>query len=57
MMSAKIRLYATCTTPIMHVICPQPFFLLFILGSTAVLREIENNVYAKFGAGGEGGGK
>ena len=65
MMSAKIRLYATCTTPMMHLIFPQPFFLLFLLGSTkkkkksstAVLREIENNAYAKFGAGGEGGGK
>ena len=45
--------YATSTFPIMHLICPPKFFLTFVfsflLGITAVPREIENNAYAKFG--------
>ena len=36
--------YATCTSPIMHLIC----FSFLLRGITAVLREIENNAYAKF---------
>ena len=46
-------------TPIMHLICPPPpappvfqgfhnFCFSFLLGITAVPREIENNAYAKF---------
>ena len=47
-------LYATFTSPIMHLICyPLPQILhnlcfSFLLGITAVPREIENNSYAKF---------
>ena len=43
--------YATSTFPIMHLICPQILHNLcfsFLLGITAVPREIENNAYAKF---------
>ena len=53
--------YATCTSPIMHLICPQKIFhnqepmgswhnlcFSFPLGITAVPREIKNNAYAKF---------
>ena len=40
----------------MHLICPRKFCLTFVfsflLGITAVPREIENNAYAKFGGGG-----
>ena len=36
--------YATCTSPIMHLIC----FSFLLRGITAVPREIENNAYAKF---------
>ena len=47
---------ATFTFPIMHLICPRKFCLTFVfsflLGITAVPREIENNAYAKFGGGG-----
>ena len=46
--------YATCTSPIMHLIC-QPkilhnlsFSFLLRLSITAIPREIENNTYAKF---------
>ena len=43
---------ATFTFPIMHMICPPKFCLTFVfsflLGITAVPREIENNAYAKF---------
>ena len=49
--------YATCTSPIMHLICPPAppkkiknlhnLCFSFLLGITAVLREIEN-AYAKF---------
>ena len=42
--------YATCTSPIMHLICPANFcinFVLFLLGNTTVPREIDNNAYAK----------
>ena len=39
-------LYATCTSPIMHLICPPKFCItfvfLFLLGITAIPREIEN---------------
>ena len=50
-------LYVTCTSPIMHLICPPPpptpilhnLCFSFSLGITAVPREIENNAYAKFG--------
>ena len=46
------RAYATCTSPIMHLIfAPQNFHNLcfsFLLGITAVPREIGNNAYAKF---------
>ena len=48
--------YATSTFPIMHLICPQILHNLcfsFLLGITAVPREIENNAYAKFGGGGK----
>ena len=47
-------IYATWTSPIMHLICPPPPPILhnlcvsFLLGITAVPREFENNVYAKF---------
>ena len=49
------RLYATSTSPIMHLICPPPqppqilhnLCFSFLLGITAVPREIENNAYAK----------
>ena len=49
-------LYATLTFPIMHHICPPKFCICFsfLLGITAVPREIENKPYAKFG-GGRGG--
>ena len=49
--------YATSTFPIMHFICPLPspaknmlhnLCFSFLLGITAVPREIENNAYAKF---------
>ena len=40
----------------MHLICPPKFCLTFVfsflLGITAVPREIENNAYAKFGGWG-----
>ena len=46
------RLNATSTFPIMHLICPPKFCIIFVfhfsLGITAVPREIENNAYAKF---------
>ena len=50
---ANLNLYATCTSPIMHFICPPPQILhnlcfSFLLGITAVPREIENNAYTKF---------
>ena len=42
--------YTTSTFPIMHLICPPKFCLTFVfsflLGITAVPREIENNAYA-----------
>ena len=45
----------------MHLICPPKFFLTFVfsflLGITAVPREIENNAYAKFGGVGGGANK
>ena len=44
-------LYATCTYPIMHLIPPsnlQNLCFSFLLGITAVQREIENDAYAKF---------
>ena len=44
--------YATFTFPIIHLICPPKFCLTFVfsflLGITAVPREIENKAYAKF---------
>ena len=49
--AGKFPLYATCTSPIMHLICPPKFciiFFSFLLGITAVTREIKNNAYAKF---------
>ena len=55
--------YATCTSPIMHLICPPKFLhnlcFSFLLGITAVPREIENNAYANFvgGVGGRGEGQ
>ena len=49
--SIRLWSFATSTFPIMQLICfpppPQPPFL---LGITAVQREIENNAYAKFWA-------
>ena len=49
--------YATFTFPIIHLICPPKFCLTFVfsflLGITAVPREIENNAYAKFGGWGQ----
>ena len=48
-------IYATCTSPIMHLIPPTPIpqklynlCFSFLLGITAVPREIENNAYTKF---------
>ena len=48
-------LYDTCTYPIMHLIPPHlsrsdlhDLCFSFLLGVTAVPREIENNAYAKF---------
>ena len=53
--------YTTCSSPIMHPICspPSPKILhnlcfLFLLGITAVPREIESNAYAKYWGEGEG---
>ena len=52
-------LYATSTFPIMHLTCSPPPQILhnlcfsFLLGITAVPREIENNSYAKFWGGGQ----
>ena len=47
------KLLATSTSPIMHLICPPKILhnlcFSFLLGITAVPREIENSVYAKFG--------
>ena len=44
--------YATCTSPIMHLVCApnilHNLWFSFLLGITAVPREIENNAYAKF---------
>ena len=44
--------YVTCTSAIIHLICPPKFcitfFFSFLLGITAVPRETENNAYAKF---------
>ena len=44
--------YATSTFPIIHLICPPKILhklcFSFLLGITAVPREIENNAYAKF---------
>ena len=63
MQSARRRkqsTYATCTFPIMHLVClppsppPPPHQILhnlgfsFLLGITVAPREIENNAYAKF---------
>ena len=51
------NLYATCVSPIMHLICPPQILhnlcSSFLLGITAVPREIENNSCAFF-LGGEG---
>ena len=63
--------YSTCTSPIMHLICPPPppqqkklhnLCFSFPLGITALPREIRNNAYATFffwggGGGGWGGNK
>lgn len=48
--------YATCTFPLMHPICPPNFGQLnlcvsFLLGITAVPREIESNTYGKISGG------
>ena len=56
-------LFATSTFPIMYPICapsthPQILHnLSFLLGITAVPREIKNNAYTKFFGGVEGGRK
>ena len=55
-------LYATLTFPIMHHICPPKFCILnlfssFLLGITAVPREVENKPYANFRGRGGGGAK
>ena len=48
-------------SPIMHLVCPPKFLLnlcfLFLLGITAVPREIENNGYAYYYFFLEGGGR
>ena len=48
----KNVLYATSKFPIMHFICPEKILhnlcFSFLLGITAVPREIENSAYAKF---------
>ena len=44
--ATQSSLYATSTFPIMHLICPLCFS--FLLGITAIPREIENNACAKF---------
>ena len=46
--------FTICTSPIIHLVCPPPQILhtlcfSFLLGITAVPREIENNAFAKFG--------
>ena len=47
-----LQQFATCTSPIMHLICPPQILhnlcFSFLLGITAVPRERENNAYAKF---------
>ena len=62
--NSQLESDATCTFSIMHLISPPPHppiqFLhnlrfSFLLGITAVSREIENNAYAKIW--GEGGGQ
>ena len=60
-------LYATCTPLILHLICPPKILhnlcFSFLLGITAIPRELEDKGYAKiffsffFGGGGGGGGK
>ena len=54
----KILVHATCTSPIMHLICaPHPkFCITFVFNFSWVLqREIESNAYAKYWGGGGGG--
>ena len=52
--SVKIAGFVTCTSPIIHLICPPKCCItfqgcfLFLLDITAVPRQIENNAYAKF---------
>ena len=53
--------YATCTSPLMHLIPPPKkkianLCFSFLLGITTVPRETENNVVQNFGWGGGGGG-
>ena len=53
--------YATCTSPLMHLIPPPPkkianLCFSFLLGITTVPRETENNVVQNFGWGGGGEG-
>ena len=64
--SIRLWSFATSTFPTMQLICSPPpppppkkkkciaFVFSFLLGITAVQREIENNAYAKFGGGGGG---
>ena len=46
--------YATCTSPIMHLICPPKFCITFVFNFPWVLqlsqRKIKNNAYVKYGA-------
>ena len=50
----KIAGFVTCTSPIMHLICPPKILhnlsgcFLFLLDITAVPRPIENSTYGKF---------
>ena len=41
-------LFATCTSPIMNLICPPNLCFSSILGIKAVPREIEKKAHAKF---------
>ena len=41
--------FVICTPPIIHLVSRQTFCITFLLGIIVVLRETEDNAYAKFG--------
>ena len=49
---ARFLLFATCTSPIMHLICPPKFCITFVFHFSGVLQpsqeKLKNNAYAKF---------